>query len=537
MNDESKSSITDVEQLVEEGKFEEALQIVKGLERMNDLSVVVRLNCFLLESNIMIKLGHFGKAYQIARKSLLESQRLRKHLLEVDSYILMAEARWRMGKNDEGLDFIDKGKNVLSELPDKNSSPILKRNGALMFNEGVVRVRGGDLVEGLRCHHQSLKYREKIGNKFDTALSLNSLGVAYYYKGNLDRALDYYKRSLTLKEELGNKQEIAKTINNLGEVYRQKGELELSLDNYQRSLVIKEEIGNKQEIAIALNNLGIIYRQKGLLDKSREYLVQALALQGESDNTFHVAETLFELIGVFIDKKDKNLAREYLEKLHQVSEQSDNKIINQQYRVAKALLLKSSGRVRKKIEAERILEQIIHEEIVDHQYTVIATLHLCDLLLFELRTSGEEEILEDVNTLARRLLVIAKEQHSHSLLVEIYLLQAKLALLELDVDKAQKYLSQAHFTANEKGLRKLAITVSYERDLLLSQVNKWKNIIEQEPSINEITELTQLDDLIERMIHKRVYREVEEIMEYLEVAKQQLSAWRKKAQYKDDSKN
>ena len=57
-------------------------------------------------------------------------------------------------------------------------------------------------------------------------------------------------------------------------------------------------------------------------------------------------------------------------------------------------------------------------------------------------------------------------------------------------------------------------TISNEYNLLLSQLNRWETIIGQKPAINEIIELTQLDNLIERMIHKRVVRDEEEIRHY-----------------------
>ncbi|MFQ5820466.1 MAG: hypothetical protein ACE5I5_10805 [Candidatus Heimdallarchaeota archaeon] len=156
------------------------------------------------------------------------------------------------------------------------------------------------------------------------------------------------------------------------------------------------------------------------------------------------------------------------------------------------------------MKAEEILEQVVDEEVADHSLTVTAMIHLCELLLFELKMTGEEEVLEEVKDLTHRLLDIAKQQSSHSLLAETYLFQSKFALMELDVERARKLLAQAHIIAEEKGLYMLARMVAQERDLLLSQLHKWERIIEQTPSRRKMIDLTQLDDLLERTIQKTV---------------------------------
>jgi hypothetical protein len=60
----------------------------------------------------------------------------------------------------------------------------------------------------------------------------------------------------------------------------------------------------------------------------------------------------------------------------------------------------------------------------------------------------------------------------------------------------------------------LAVIISNEQESLVQQLSNWEKLIEKKPSINEIVEFTQLDNLIEQMVHRRLYRKEEDIIEY-----------------------
>ncbi|MFX0090277.1 MAG: hypothetical protein ACFFBD_00840 [Candidatus Hodarchaeota archaeon] len=153
------------------------------------------------------------------------------------------------------------------------------------------------------------------------------------------------------------------------------------------------------------------------------------------------------------------------------------------------------------------------ERTVDHEITVLALLNLCDLFLIELRTSGSHEVLAEVQSLVPRLLSIAKQQHSHWLLAETYMLKAMLELLELNLPEAQRLLSQAQAIADEKGLHRLAMKISSVHDNLLDQLSKWEELIDRDASLTERADLAQLEELMRRMIQKRSIELTEESSE------------------------
>jgi predicted amidohydrolase len=128
--------------------------------------------------------------------------------------------------------------------------------------------------------------------------------------------------------------------------------------------------------------------------------------------------------------------------------------------------------------------------------------------------TGEDEILHEVKDLTEKLHKIAKDQSSHSLLTEAYVLKSKLALLELDINKAQELLDIALINAEDKGLRTLAVKIYSEKTLLEAEIEKWKYLTKRKAPLNERLELTRLEGLMERVTSKRLEVSEDEVEKY-----------------------
>jgi tetratricopeptide (TPR) repeat protein/predicted amidohydrolase len=362
----------------------------------------------------------------------------------------------------------------------------------------------GELPTAVECQERSLAIREELGLNRAVLDSLINLGTLHQLKGHLERALQYYRRGLAIGEEVGTRLGIALALGNMGEVYRLKGELERALEYYQRSLSIYDELGTREDIARMLGNIGETHRHMGNPTRALEYYQRCVALSEETPDHPWTAGVRRRLVSVALESNDRALAQEQLDNLQRLNERSDNRIIDQNYRVARALLLKTSKRARHKVEAQEILEELVEEDVAYHALTVTAMIHLCDLLLSELKMTGEEEVLVEVKSLTNRLHDIATQQSSHSLLAETYLLQSKLALMELDVGRARELLVQAHSIADERGLERLAGAVAREQDLLQSQLHRWEAVVQENPPKRDMIDLTGIDGLLERMVQKTV---------------------------------
>ncbi len=457
--------------------------------------------------------GDLDKALEHHRQSLIISEELGNKQGISDSLNNLGLVCVSKGDLNQALEYHQRSLAIKEELGNKQE--IAKS----LNNLGNVYSKKGDLNQALEYHQRSLAIKEELGNKHDVALSLLNVGVDHQLKGDLNQALEYYQRSLEISEKLGNKQDIALAINNLGNILELRGDLDQALKRFQRSLMLYKMLGIKENIALSLNNIGTIHRKKGNSKEALEYYQQSLAIYEKMGNDPLTAIILFELVWTALEKEDPAMAENYLQRLQQINEQTDNRIIDQRYRVAKALSLKTSNRARHKMKAAEILEQVVEEEVGDHSLTVTAMIHLCDLLLSELKMTGEDDLFAQIKDLTSRLLEIAKQQSSNSLLAQTYLLQSKLALIELDMGQARKFLTKAHLIAQEKGLHILALAAAHEHDLLQSHLHKWESIIEQKPSKREMIDLTKLDDFLKQMIQKTVANLAEEGISGKEVPK------------------
>ncbi|MFX1253406.1 MAG: tetratricopeptide repeat protein [Promethearchaeota archaeon] len=367
---------------------------------------------------------------------------------------------------------------------------------------GTIYHHKGELNRALTYYQQGLKLYKQINHKRGLAFALGNIGEIYNLKGELNQALECFRDSLAYFNELGNKRDNALTLINIGKIYRQKGDLDIALDYYQRSLGVFRELNCKSDSAASLHSIGSIYWQKGEWKRALEYLHQSLGLRKELGNNFYTAEVLYSLINVSINKNSLERAQYYLQYLQEINALEENKFISQQCRIGEALLLKTSTRLQDWGRAEELFEKIIEEEIIDHELTVLAMLNLCDLLLLKLRTSNDHKILGEVQTIVVKLLKIAKEQHSYSLLVETYILRAKLTLLDLNVQSARRLFTQAQLTAEEKDLHRLAIKISHEHDFLLNQLTQWQTHTSQQMPMSERLELSQLKNTLGYMKRK-----------------------------------
>lgn len=507
------------EELLKKGEFNNAMQLLEILCKKKELNEDERLTCRLLKGKILVKQGRFQETLEIVKQVLHESQHYEKPLYVVDALITLAEASWRVGRLNESLNYIKRGENALNSVNREKEKTW--REGELLYQKGVIFSRKGQLNEALKVLKRCLQSRMEMGDYFGIGEALNSIGVTYFYMGKLDLALESYINSLKIKEDLGNIQQLAIAYNNIGDLFHAQGELDKAKYYYQQSLTLFEETSNKEHISNTTHNMGKFYHQTGAFDTALEYFEKALGIAKVLGNQLTISENLYHLIQVSIDKNDLDLARGYCQDIQTIAKQKDNPIVKQRCLVGQALMLKTESGLRSKMKALELLGDVIEGEFVNHELNIASLLHSCDLLLFELQIFGEEKVLSEIKEIADHLLVIANQQALHSLFVETYLLQSRLAMIELDIAKAQQLLAKARSIAEKRGLSKLANTILHEMDLL----PKWVKIIDQQPNLKEITELTQIEDLIKRMIRKRVPKSEKEIKTYVIEAKELLEAW------------
>ncbi|MHA2170346.1 MAG: tetratricopeptide repeat protein [Candidatus Kariarchaeaceae archaeon] len=534
--DHIPSEILDyIDQLIKKGSYNDARNQLQSLDEQYDIERKT------FESRILRKQSQFKSALDLAREALEMSKEGTDTFKQLSAMLAVAKSHWGLGELDQSLEMINKAmKNY--ETMERTESLLLVISDFLNL-KGLVLYDKGEFGTAFALCEEGLQIRRQVGDDYGIGKSLNSIGVIYANQGELNKSLDYFQRSLTIKEKIGNKQEIAyalnniasinfyqgnysdsiemnkkvlsinedlgntldmaSTLNNIGVDYHTTGELDLALEHYQRGLGLYKEIGNKQSIAMCISNIGGIYEHKSMYSKALENYELSLNIRKEIGNELEIADSLFSLVSLSMEMKKEDKAREYMQQLERIKQGNSNKLIALSYNLSKALILKKQTRARDKLEAHQIFNQIIEDEILDYQQTIFAMFNLCELLIEELKSYGSEEVIEEIKGITDKLLEVAKEQNSFSILAETYLLQSKLELLIGDLTLAKRLINQAFFTAEEKGLIQLAMKISEDYDALLDRLDLWESLIEQDASISERLEQLNLQDQMMRLIQKK----------------------------------
>ncbi|MFW9996904.1 MAG: tetratricopeptide repeat protein [Candidatus Odinarchaeota archaeon] len=507
------NQLSRLERLQNAGKFDLALQLVLDIEKSEKLSPQDLLRYQLFKSDLLIRMAKFKEALKTAKHSNTICKKLDLPLLEIDTIITQVEIFWRLGQLDKSLSLIKSGTKQLESLLVDNPADLELRRAKLLYHKATIYIYKGELDQALRYFHEIRPVFDEVGKKEDIATTLGMIGVIYFFKGALDQALNYYKQSVLVFRETGCKYQLADSFNNIGVIHVVKGELEKGLNYYRQSLLINQNIGSKQSVAATYRNIGEIYHQKDDIDQALEHLEQSLRLFEYIGNDLDTSKTLLHLISTAVSttvpikgKKPAEYAKSHLQRLKEMNTLVKTKIISQRCKLAEALVLKTNKRSRYRVRAEEILEDLVSEEIIDHEITLRALLNLCDLLLFELRISGDQEVLNELQGYVERILNMVQSQQSYSLLAESYLLQSKLALLEHDQKRARNYLTLSQNIAEEKGLKWLTIKISGEHDQLLNLLHKWNNSSEYDMDMPLAIRLDSLhlEEQLSRMLQRRI---------------------------------
>ncbi|MBY9021292.1 MAG: tetratricopeptide repeat protein [Candidatus Lokiarchaeota archaeon] len=294
-----------------------------------------------------------------------------------------------------------------------------------------------------------------------------------------------------------------------------RGEIHRSLELNKEAFELAKDTKNKELISACLINISEKYGLLGDYDNAKLYAERAIEIQ-------YLPWLIYAMgfiIDILLDKGDIEGANNYFQQISEIREKDKNEINDILYRYYKAILLKTSLRSKNRVKSEKLLKEIIDTKdisgglkflwIKKYIFTII---NLCDLLLIELRFTNYPEIIDEIQAYIQKLLDFAEQQHSYWILCETHLLQARLALISLNIREARQFLTQAQILAEKYGFYLLAIKISNEHDELLKQLTMWENLKKSTSSLKERMELARLNEQMDNILRKRVV-EPDEVQE------------------------
>jgi tetratricopeptide (TPR) repeat protein len=372
------------------------------------------------------------------------------------------------------------------------------------FLLGHIHLLRGDFKKSLDFGLRSLKLREKMENRGEIGASLCLIGLAYWLIGNFNQAIESCQRSLSFSEiDLITK---ANNLNVLGNSYALKGELRKALKYSKEGIKIANE-GNFHDLSVAFSfYLGLIYTLMDDYDRAVEYLKNNLedSKLPIRNKTMYKGFSLLFLVTIFNETRDFSKAHEYLDQLQELAEQKNRKVLTNTFLVAKgAVLTLESGRTRDRAEAERLFKKVVEDDInlggietnlLQYLYSLYG---LIRLYIEEIGMSNDLEIIKEINPLVDRLFYLADKTKSNLLATEVALFRSKLSLVQLNFNEAKVLLTQAQEIAELNNIHFLAHRISNHHDDLLEQQDRWNRLESTNAPISERIEMASFDGVLD----------------------------------------
>ncbi|MHA1795295.1 MAG: tetratricopeptide repeat protein [Promethearchaeota archaeon] len=499
---------------LDRGQFPTARTLLAEVDDIPILSRECVLRVQLAKVRLYCYEEKFNEGLKLADEAYLQALEIAQYQIAIQIGVKLADIHSRMGKVQISQDLLD-DLNILNDAHFSQDTEIhSKLKSDILFMVSANQWHTGQLQDSLNTILECIELRRKYASEVALANAIAFEGMIYCELGQIPKGISFLKEALVCQKKLNNLHYLSILFNNLGWVFRLKGDLIKAQRYLQESVKIRKEIGNILNCRIEFANLGVIEHQMGNLAQAEKHLFEALELGKKVGNPVEIAVFLFYLIRLLLDQNKTAEAKKNIDTLQELSELTGNEKISQRYLLSYALYLMKNPRVKNLYRAQNMFREIAQKAIVKHELTVEALIHLCDLLIFELKISNDPEIMEEINDILAKLLNIAKEIRSYYLWCEINFLRAKLALMNLDVLKARKLFSQAQIIAQEQGLQQLAIRISNEHDQLLEQEKIWEQFQAAPPDYYKRTELARINDNIQRIkrqgIVESVYVEPEE---------------------------
>ncbi|NHJ31328.1 MAG: tetratricopeptide repeat protein [Asgard group archaeon] len=549
MSKSTSTQLAEIELLIVQCSFKEALNLIDAFEKQKDIQKNDLLASQVLKSNIMNKIGLHQEAVKIADKIIEESSEADQILLKLDGLFQKSQAFWRTQNFRDHLITLEMCSQIVAKLEKLPENIVDKRKAVVQYLKMGVPYVTGEYDLSIVYGKQGLELAEKLEDKLLTVEIINGLAVNYRQQDEIKKAMNHFEKAIKLSEDINNVQEAAFALagkalihvrnrdfnkaielrqkaiemnekaganrdlpliyHNLGQIYSQMHELDIALEYFLKYLEYMGE--NIVGAQVAFSNIGYIYYRKGDLNLALEYYLKAKkTCEAIGDQRRIFPRVLYNLICLSVDLEDQAAAQKYLEHFKLISDLADNELITRLYTFAEGLVNKASSRMGDWSKALEIYDEELKKEDLPSYWEVVAHVNISEILMRELHITGEQVIFDEVKKRIQKLISIAEKDKYYMLLAEAYWIQAQLDLAELNIENAKNNLKKASIITKNKGLVKLAKDILLEQEKLENQLNTWEGFAkEKKPLVEALKHLT-LEEGMKKVTKETILEELDE---------------------------
>lgn len=281
----------------------------------------------------------------------------------------------------------------------------------------------------------------KVTNKTWKGRLFLRIGSFYWRIGDFKNAESHYRRSFDLLSEFGNDTDVARVKNNLGILYDLRGELDQALILYEEALALNTKANNERQISSNLVNIGIILLTQHKTVEAINIFNKALNIFQNNELKTGIVVVSHRLMQAYIRLGKITLANEMFNQIESIAAERDSSLIQGIYLLSKAIKFKISNRLKDRVYAMEIFNEIINNSNFEYEQIINAMIHLTSLKLDEFKLLGNHKILNEIKELITQIHDFAEKNQTYPLIVETKLLQIRLLVINDEFDKAHKMLS------------------------------------------------------------------------------------------------
>lgn len=429
----------------------EALSIFRDLNQHEEIVDVI----YDIVNNLRAS-SQITEIFTYTNEGLRVAEQSGNHYLIAHSLLLLGIVHYTMNDYKNTFYFAKRSLEVYEKVGDRGG--ILSAKNMI----GLYYLKIESLEEAKKV------FQEMIDEAPESLAALVNLSMVYDKEGRLTEALDLLNRTNKLYQNEKNKYYLQFPTFHISRIKIMQGELDEALIFLKQFLTSSQARKFKVGVSYVLSLISSIYWQKGLNREAIEYATNAVKIIQETESKVRIAFRLFSLTKLLLEDSQFEEANAFFAQFKKLSDELNYKHINQRRFFIEALFLKSSENVRDVLKAEFAFEQLLKEDLSYVVQTQVL-LNLCELNVLSLENNYDENLLDKIRDNIDLLQELATKTQSFSFIVQTLLLQAKIALIDLDVSKAKKLMSEALIIAEEKGLKSLELVVLEEKEVLAKQ--------------------------------------------------------------------
>jgi tetratricopeptide (TPR) repeat protein len=166
---------------------------------------------------------------------------------------------------------------------------------------------------------------------------------------------------------------------------------------------------------------------------------------------------------------------------------------------AEAIYLRNSPRLKDHYKAQEMLENIVASETFPNPMIGFGSeLTLLDILLGEYKASGEEIVFQEIQNLLVTIQKQAKALQSNPLIVDINLIQGKLAQIKGNFDESNQILQKAMELAENFDIKGKKELIQFELDQLEENFKTYNEWVEQNVAMKDRASKLEISEYIKK---------------------------------------